>query len=690
MSEDKPYVVYLPKTDELHVPQKLDRSTLDQRNAEIRDRVSELYDTAQGDPFILQDGPPYANGDLHVGHLLNKTLKDILIKQLLNEGRKVQVRFGWDCHGLPIENRAKAQVGIHETGIAAACQRVAQEFKARQKATMHKFGLYSTQPDYLTMDADYVQREKDIFEQLKANGLIVKKNKPTWYSPSLGTTLANSEVEYQEVTDQSVYFTVEIVHTSGMRTQLLVWTTTEWTISGNQAMCVSPDVFYVEVPGKDLVCSRKFALERGWSFAGPFDFNGWNTYIAPNGQEQPVIFDRFVTDDMGTGIVHSCGGHGDEDFDVLTKHGIAPMNAAPIEELAQHMVTYRLPDHHYLETAPAKAYMREPVTHSVTVDWRDKNRVVKVLTEQTYLDFDLHKIKAVLKQIKMTGKDRKRLEEMIFSRRDWCLSRQRTWGVPIDDYNILDVWFDSGTAFAMNDGPADIYIEGQDQHRGWFQSSTIIAAMMDRVPTRRIVSHGFVVDRDLRKFAKSEGNATPLEKLYDHYGPDVLRLWIVLSDYTSDVVFSADAMDSAAKQYFKLRNWMRYFVNSLHRDEHKYDAIDPMLLAKVETLKAVVSRFVTQDMSPSKAFREIVAFLSHYSSGLTEPRKDEFYECELDDPLRVQLENEFHYLTVEIGRMLFPFTPFLSMELEKGLRTAHGAKPTVGRSTRGAGFRFGK
>lgn len=659
----KPYVVYLPKTEGLHVAQKLDRSTLEKWNEAIRDRVVELSSQNEGEEFILQDGPPYANGDLHIGHLLNKSLKDILLKQLLLEGRRVKMRFGWDCHGLPIENRAKEQVGIYEASLPAACERIAYQYKARQQATMHKFGLYSTAPDYLTMDDDYVQRETSIFNTLKEAGLIVKKNKPTWYSPSLGTTLANSEVEYQEVTDQSVYFTVEIVHTSGVRTRLLVWTTTEWTISGNQAMCVSPDVFYVEVPGKNLVCSRKFAMEKGWSFAGPFDFKEWKTYIAPNGEEQPIIFDGFVTEDTGTGIVHLCGGHGDEDFEVLTRNGIAPINAALINDLAQHMETYRLPDDNYREAAPVQAYLREPVTHSVTVDWRTKQRVIKVLTEQTYLDFDLHKIKAVLKQIKMTGKDRKRLEEMVFSREDWCLSRQRTWGVPIDENNILDVWFDSGTAFAMNDGPADIYIEGQDQHRGWFQSSTIIAAMMGRVPTRRIVSHGFVVNKDLQKFSKSDGNTSSLELLYNHYNPDVLRLWIVLSDYTSDVVFSKDSVDSAGKQYFKLRNWMRYFVNNLYRQEHCHD-VDPELVNKVEALKSSVSRLVTQDMNPSKAFREIVTFLGNYSSGLTEPRKDAFYESDLDAPLRIEMENEFHYISAEVGIMLFPFTPFLSMELE--------------------------
>ncbi len=655
MSEEKPYVVYLPKSEGLHVPQKLDRSTLPKWNVDIKNRVQELYTSNVGESFILQWGPPYASSPaLHVGHLLNGTLKDILIKQHLNEGRKVEVRFGWDCHGLPIENAVKNRVGSDDKELLKReCREFATASHHGQKANFHLFGIYSTGPDYLTMDEDYVQREKDIFNSLKDAGLIVKKNKPTWYSPSLGTTLANSEVEYQEVTEESVYFFFDTPEDY----RLVVWTTTEWTVAGNQAVCLNSNIEYCKAG--NYICSKRFAEEKGWEYE-PFDVTTLTTYIGVDGEPKPILFDDFVQDDQ-TGIVHLCGGHGDEDFEVLTRNNIEPRNAVDLSSMLEHMENYSIPNSKHKGD---NILRYQPITHSVTVDWRTKKRVIKVLTEQTYLDFDLTRIKAVLKQIKMTGRDRKRLEEMIFSRRDWCISRQRVWGVPIDENNILDVWFDSGTVFAMNDGPADIYIEGVDQHRGWFQSSVIIAAMMGRVPTRRIISHGFVVDKDMVRFQKSLGNGSPLEELYESVGPDVLRLWIVLSDYTRDVVFSKDSIDSAGKQYFKLRNWMRYFVNNLYREEHSHDGLDPALVAKVESLKATVSHLVTHDMNPSKAFREIVNFLGNYSSGLTEPRKDAFYESELDAPLRIELENEFHYLSAEVGTMLFPFTPFLSMELE--------------------------
>lgn len=650
MQNDKPYVVYLPKED---VPQKLNRDLLDSRNESIRNKVEQLYE-AGSKPFIVQDGPAYLNGDLHAGHHLNKTLKDILCKQLLLDGYKVDMRLGGDCHGLPIENRVKKEGGYsNDEEFLRRCKEVAERFMKQHREMLYKFGIHFTTKEYLTMDDAFIKREQDIFQKLVKDGVVLKKEKPTWYSPTLKTTLANSEVVYGDVTDESVYFFFHLKE--GLR--LLVWTTTEWTIAGNQAVCMNPNVEYCKANG-DIVCSKRYADEQRWMHE-PFDVSTLTVYTDHYGNERPVLMDDFVQDDH-TGIVHLCGGHGDEDFEVLIKHGIEPKNAASVDDMLYHMENYRMKEEFL--------HRKEDVTHSVTLDWRNGDRVIKVLTEQTYLDFDLNKIKQVLKQIKMTGRDRKRLEGMVFSRKDWCLSRQRKWGVPIDENNILDVWFDSGTVFAMNDGPADIYIEGHDQHRGWFQSSTIIAAMMGRVPTKRIVSHGFVIDEYSRKLAKSLGNARSLEELYQEFGPDVLRLWVVLSDYTDNVTFSEDSMKSAAKQYFKARNRVRYFVNNLYRSKHSHDDVDPELKRKIQELKDTISHEVVINMSPSKAFRAIDKFLGDYSSGLTEPRKDDFYESELDVPERIALENEFHFLAQEVGKMLFPFTPFLSVEITDGLK----------------------
>lgn len=639
--------VLLPKTT---IQQKLDRTLLPNFCTYIKNKVERLHSEGL-EEYIIQDGPPYANGDLHLGHLLNKTLKDFYIKYMLVNGRKVSVRFGWDCHGLPIENKAKDMPG----DLFENSKSIALKYRAIQKESINLFGIFSTEEDYLTLDEDYVLRELNIFNELQNKGLIFKKNKPTWYSPTLNTVLANSEIEYKDVTDDSVYFEFIVDN----KTALLVWTTTEWTIAGNQAVCLNKNIPYCQIPG-GIICSERYAKENGFAYT-PYDVNKLKNYYNHKGEECPVLFDEFVTD-TETGIVHLSGGHGDEDYNVLLKHGVEPKNV--VEDLKQL-------DHH-IKTFIADAqsvYKRVPVTHSYPVDWRLKEKVVKVLTEQTYLDFDWVKIKAVMKQIKLSSKDRTRLEGMIFSRKDWCLSRQRKWGVTIPGSNdILDVWFDSGTAFSMYDKPADLYIEGVDQHRGWFQSSIIIASMIDRTPTKRILTHGFVVDELGDKLAKSEGNFKYLTELYDLYNPDVLRLWVFLSDYKNEIVFSEDSISNAGKQYFRLRNFMRYLVNNLHIEKHEpLPIIREDLVKRLDKLKAVIKQDV-DEFNLNKAIRNFVVFTNEYSSYLTEDMKNEFYESDIDSEFRINLETEFYYVATELSNILFPFLPFLSAEIEMELK----------------------
>lgn len=646
--------VLLPKND---IAQKLDRDTLPSLCTDIKSLVEYLY-ASNEEEFILQDGPPYANGDLHIGHFLNKTLKDFYIKYHLINGKKVKVRFGWDCHGLPIENRAKSMPGNLEEN----CRQVALTYRDKQKSQMALFGIFQTEPDYLTMSEDFKARELEVFQQLMDEGHIFKKNKPTWYSPELGTVLANSEIEYADVQDESLYFTLPLKDSS---LKLLVWTTTEWTVWGNQAVCINPNITYVKTSG-NMVCSERFAKERGWEYEGPLNISHMvsSVYINPKSEECRILADEFVQDTQ-TGIVHLSGGHGDEDFEVLTKNGIEPRNVIQeLELLESHIANYRLMEGWVFE--------RAPFTHSYPHDWRLKKKVYKVLTEQTYLDFDWARIKAVSKAIKMSTKDRTRLESMLFSRKDWCLSRQRTWGVRIpNSKDILDVWFDSGTVFTMNNGPADLYIEGVDQHRGWFQSSIIIAAMVDELPTKRIFTHGFVTNELGEKFAKSMENYSPLEAMYHAYNPDVMRLWALFSDYKNNVVFSEEAMESAGKQYFRMRNLTRFFVNNLHRTSHSHESISNELALKVYNLEQLIEASVaTFDIS--KAVRHVVQFVNDYSSSLTEDVRNKFYEDDINGDIRTQMENEFHFVATELSDILFPFMPFFAMELKNKLIKTHG------------------
>lgn len=641
--------VLLPKN---LVAQKLDRETLPELCRDIKSQVEELYNTNTKE-FILQDGPPYANGDLHIGHFLNKTLKDFYIKYLLSTGHKVRIRFGWDCHGLPIENKAKQMSG----DLLENCRSIALKYHDLQKETMHLFGIFSTEKDYLTMDVDFKNRELELFNDLNDSGYIFKKNKPTWYSPSLNTVLANSEIEYVDVEDESLYFTLPFRDSS---LKLLVWTTTEWTVWGNQAVCINPKITYVKTHG-NLVCSERFAKERGWEYE-PLNNSHLVSYvyINPKSEECRVLADEFVEDNQ-TGIVHLCGGHGDEDFEVLTKNGIEPRNVIEeIELLESHIANFRL--------MQGWVFERQSFKHAYPHDWRLKQKVYKVLTEQTYLDFDWGQIKTMSKQIKLSAKDRTRLESMLFSRKDWCLSRQRTWGVQIPHSNdILDVWFDSGTAFSMNPGPADLYIEGIDQHRGWFQSSIIIAAMVDRLPTKRILTHGFVTNELGEKFAKSMENYSPLEAMYHEYNPDVMRLWVLFSDYKNNVVFSEESMASAGKQYFRMRNLTRFFINNLHRNEHNHESVPDGTKFKIDKLKTDIAQSV-EVFDLGKAVRSIVQFTNDYSSMLTEDVRNKFYEDDINGEFRVMMENEMHYVATQLADVLFPFLPFFSMELKKSLK----------------------
>lgn len=638
-------VALLPKND---IEQKLNRDKLSGYCELIKEQVTNLHNK-NTEEFILQDGPPYANGDLHIGHFLNKSLKDFYVKYFLMNGKKVKFGFGSDCHGLPIENKAKDLEG----SLLENCANIANHYSLKQKNILNKFGIFSTEKGYLTLDEDFKKREIEIFEKLQKAGYIFKKNKPTWYSPTLKTVLANSEIEYKEVRDVSLYFTLKI----NDAVSFLVWTTTEWTVAGNQAVCLNPNISYC-ITDKGLFCSEKFALLKEFTY-NVVNHNQFEYYVNHKGEKCPVLFDEFVTDDE-TGIVHLCGGHGDDDYNVLVKNGIEPKNVVDVEKLLGHISNFKVNDEFVFE--------RVPLQHSYPVDWREKNKVFKVLTEQTYLDFDWTKIKSVSKKIKLSGKDRNRLESMLFSRKDWCLSRQRKWGVQIPDSNdILDVWFDSGTVFSMNDAPADLYIEGSDQYRGWFQSSIIIAAMVDKIPTKRILTHGFVINELGEKFSKSDENYTPLEQMFDKYNPDVMRLWALLSDYKGDIVFSEDSMNSAGKQYFKVRNFLRYLVNNLHRTSHADTNVRSELKEQVFKLKELIAKDV-DSFDLNKSIRNVVTFLNNYSSYLTEDRKNKFYDADIDSEVRVVFENEFYYLANELVDVLFPFTPFLSTEVKQNLK----------------------
>ena len=638
--------VLLPKDT---IPQKLNRDKLEDITNCIKIYQERLYNINTKEDYIIQDGPPYANGNLHIGHLLNKTLKDVLIKYKLSKGYKVKCSFTWDCHGLPIENKAKNMEG----DLLENAKNVALYYSDKQKETLYKFAIFPTEENFLTMDTNYKDRELKLYNELKDNNYIINKNKPTWYSPTLKTVLANSEIEYKELEDESIYFKLDLGEY-----KILVWTTTEWTIPGNQAICVNRDIEYV-VTEENYICSKKFAVENNLFIkCDNFDFILYNEYTNTEGLICPILYDEYVTDNK-TGVVHLCGGHGDDDFRILSSGNIESKNVCDKENLLEHIANYRLSNDF--------VYKREVYTHDYPIDWREGNKVYKILTEQTYLNFDLDKIKTKLKEIKLSSKDRIRLSSFLFSRKDWCISRQRKWGVNIPNTSdILDVWFDSGSMFTYYNTPADIYIEGSDQHRGWFQSSVILATMIDKIPTKRIFTHGFVLDEMGDKFSKSKMDGNFLEELYNTYNPDVLRLWVILSDYKNDVIFSENSIANAGKQYFKIRNMLRYFLNNLHRDKHKITKSE-YIINTLNKLELDIEKNIEETLDYSKSMRLIIDWLSKYSSSLTEDIKNVFYMSSIYDEDRINLENDFKYILDRMIDIIYPFLPYLSIELKTNL-----------------------
>lgn len=639
--------MYLPKD---LVPQRLNKEKLLRYAIMIENATKELYNKNE-EPFIVQDGPPYANGKFHIGHLVNKVLKDFYVKYNLNNGKKVRFSFGWDCHGLPIETKAKeimesinnidGEEAIY-LELFDVCNSITENYIDLNTKLMRKFGVVATEPEYKTKDKNFIDRELEVYSNIDT----FITDKPVWYSPSLKTVLANSEIEYKELEIEVVYFELDM---------FLIYTTTPWTIPGNQAVALNPNIQYVETPN-GYYCSKKFADENNYNYrlVEIKDImtatNG--VYENHNNEVCKILLDEDVLDEY-TGIVHIVGGHADFDYELCIKNNIVPRNVCEPGKLLEHIANYKVPEEFIKKSTS--------IISSQPVDWRTRNLIIKILTPQRYVNLDWGKIKKCVSQISMSSKDRNRLTSTLFSRRAWCISRQREWGVKIpNDPNgdILDVWFDSGCVPFMYNEPADLYIEGSDQHRGWFQSTIILSALHNRIPTKRILTHGFVVDNFGNKYSKSTNQSADLNNLLATYGPDVLRLWVLTSDYKNDINFSQDALVTVSRTYFKIRNYLRYYLNNLYRDTHTLVELEGL-----DNLKLNMNNYIEQ-FEIKKAFSFYYEFLRNESSKFNENLKNRFYESDLNDEFRITWENRFYTLFTELNNLLFPFLPFLKIELD--------------------------
>jgi isoleucyl-tRNA synthetase len=620
------------------------------------------------DKFILHDGPPYANGEIHIGHAVNKVLKDIIVKSRTLAGFDAPYVPGWDCHGLPIELQVEKKVGKPGHKVSAAefrqaCRDYALEQVARQRADFERLGVLGDwdQP-YLTMN---FAQEADIIRALgriAAQGHISKGSKPVHWCTDCGSALAEAEVEYQDkqsfaidvrfrAVDQAAFAALFEPTEDGPGrgpVAVVIWTTTPWTLPANQAVALNPELDYVlvQVGDERLMLAEGMldsALER-WD-AGLYDVVGRARGAALEHQllqhpfyhrHVPVVLGEHVTLEAGTGAVHTAPGHGLEDYVVGQRYGLPVDNPVggngcflPGTPLFEGEHVLKANEHVIAVLEQHGALVKaEKFSHSYPVCWRHKTPIIFRATPQWFISMEQNGLRetalAEIEAVQWTPDwGQARIEGMVANRPDWCISRQRTWGVPIAFFvhresgelhpdtaalveqvaqrveqggiqawfdlepedllgadaqhydkvaDTLDVWFDSGVTHACVlesraelASPADLYLEGSDQHRGWFQSSLLTSvAMHGRAPYRGVLTHGFTVDAEGKKMSKSLGNVVSPQAVMKTLGADIIRLWVAATDYRAEMSVSDEILKRTADAYRRIRNTARFLLANLN------------------------------------------------------------------------------------------------------------------------------
>lgn len=623
--------------------------------------------------YILHDGPPYANGNIHIGHALNKTLKDIVVKFKTMQGFDAPFIPGWDCHGLPVEYNLFKELGLtkHEVDqveFRKKAKDYALKFVKIQKQEFIRLGVLGDWSNsYLTLTPQY---EADIlrsFAGLVEKGYIYRGFKPVNWCYQCETALAEAEVEYNEHTSNSVFvkFRIEDPKLGDRKHFLLIWTTTPWTLPANVAVAVNPGLTYVSIKiGEEIFIlaeDRLKALEENQVIkdykilgsSGVKSLEGLK-YKHPFVERVGVVVSaNYVSADEGTGCVHTAPGHGQEDYATKLEYNlpvVMPVNnrgefTDDAPDFIKGMHVHRA-DKVIIEKLKEKNALlsQSQVLHSYPHCWRCKNPVIFRATEQYFLKVDSNSLRrkildAIKKIIWVPATGEKRISSMVENRPDWCLSRQRLWGVPIPaiycrscrkgildkkiisnfskvtlkegsdawfirdvkdliprnyrcpeceggDFekgkDIIDVWFDSGVSHqavlkAQDDlsFPADLYLEGSDQHRGWFQSSLIPSiALEGKSAFKSVLTHGFVVDGQGKKMSKSEGNVIAPQDIIEKYGADILRSWVASGNYREDMRISPEIITRLSEAYRKIRNTLRFLLGNLYDFNAKKDAVD--------------------------------------------------------------------------------------------------------------------
>jgi isoleucyl-tRNA synthetase len=647
--------------------------------------------------FVLHDGPPYANGHIHIGTAMNKVLKDMIVRSKSMDGYYAPYVPGWDCHGLPIELQALKTAGLDKNtsgplAVRKRCREFAFSYIDIQREEFRRLGVWGDWGDpYLTLRPEYEAKQIEIFGIMAEKGYIYKGHKPVYWCADCETALAEAEIEYYDHTSHSIYVRFRVTNDQGLldaannEVYCIIWTTTPWTLPANLAICLHPDYEYALVAvgeaqyliAKELV--ENVAQELGWTEYNVIrtmkgnSLEGVETRHPFIERTSPLILGDHVTLDAGTGCVHTAPGHGLEDYEVGLRYGLDVY--APVD--AQGRFTAEAGKYAGLKVTAANQVIIDDLTangsllqtakivHQYPHCWRCKHPVMFRATPQWFASVDGFRREALdaiqkVQWIPRWGIDR--INGMVKERHDWCVSRQRYWGVPIPIFycqdcgehlinqdtikavaelfrkegsdawwqheaadilpagtvcphcqstnfrkesDIMDVWFDSGSSHAAVCSqrpelkwPADLYLEGSDQHRGWFQSSLLTSvAAYGQAPFAAVLTHGFVVDGEGRKMSKSLGNVIAPDEVINKYGADILRLWVASADYRGDVSISPTILEQMSEVYRRIRNTARFMLSNLgdfsSEDRVSYEELpelDRWALMRAEQLRARVAQ----------------------------------------------------------------------------------------------------
>ncbi|RII30829.1 MAG: isoleucine--tRNA ligase [Geobacter sp.] len=757
------------------------KANLNQREPEILSKwqeiglYSKMMTEGENKPlYILHDGPPYANGHIHIGHALNKILKDIILKSKRMEGFRAPYVPGWDCHGLPIELQVEKNLGskkheISKLEMRRECRKYADKFITIQKEEFKRLGVLGDwDKPYLTMNYEYEGLTAAELAKFAHNGGLYRGRKPVHWCSSCVTALAEAEVEYADHTSPSIYVRFalrdDVANTipalAGKQAYVVIWTTTPWTIPANLAVALHPEFDYCALETEKGVLIVAEGLKDSFLQATGLTGNVIATFKATAlerkrarhpfyDRDSIILLGEHVTLEAGTGCVHTAPGHGQEDYELALKEGLEIYN--PVDNHGRYIQNLELFGGQFVFdanqgvidklTEVGALLQTSKITHSYPHCWRCKKPIIFRATEQWFISMNANELRqkslAAIEQVQWIPKwGKERIFGMIENRPDWCISRQRSWGVPITAFSctacgeyladgtimdhvanifkehssdvwfdwpadkllpegtccpkcgaaslekemdILDVWFDSGVSHAAVlepnpslESPADMYLEGSDQHRGWFHSSLLESVgTRGRAPYKNVLTHGFVVDGSGRKMSKSVGNVVAPEEVIKKYGAEILRLWVAAQDYRDDIRISQEILTRLSEAYRRIRNTCRYILGNINDFDPATDCVayadmpelDRWALHQLELLKEKVLASYNE-YEFHVLYHAVNGFCTvEMSAFYLDILKDRVYTSKKDSNGRRSAQTVMYRILDTLVRLLAPVLSFTSDEV---------------------------